>query len=266
MDQVVADGDDLAPRPRSTATPRPTSPSSARASPALDGLPPAARRPGPARGRGRARRSPGSARAGATAAGARRCSRRARPSWPAGTAAPPPLAMGAAMRDTVDEVGKAVAEEGIACDWVKGGTIALARTPVQLRRARADGGLPRRRRRRRRCVGATRGARARRTRRTARGSSPRGSCGGSRGPSSAAARASTSHHGHRGRAAAGGDRPRRRHARARSCGPPRPGRRSSRRARSVPVYSLIVATRPLPRRSGTRRGSRAGRRSPTTAT
>ncbi|MDT7578762.1 MAG: hypothetical protein QOK35_22, partial [Pseudonocardiales bacterium] len=47
-------------------------------------------------------------------------------------------AMGAAMRDTVDEVGKAVAEEGIACDWVKGGTVTLARSPAQLRRARAS--------------------------------------------------------------------------------------------------------------------------------
>jgi glycine/D-amino acid oxidase-like deaminating enzyme len=45
------------------------------------------------------------------------------------------------MRDTVDEVGKAVAAEGIACDWVKGGTVALARTPVQLRRARAEAGF-----------------------------------------------------------------------------------------------------------------------------
>jgi glycine/D-amino acid oxidase-like deaminating enzyme len=51
------------------------------------------------------------------------------------------LAMGAAMRDTVDEVGKTVAEEAIACDWVKGGTITLARTPVQLRRAQAAGGF-----------------------------------------------------------------------------------------------------------------------------
>ncbi len=51
------------------------------------------------------------------------------------------LAMGAAMRDTVDEVGKTVADEGIACDWVKGGTVTLARTPVQLRRARAAGGF-----------------------------------------------------------------------------------------------------------------------------
>ena len=107
----------------------------------LDRLPPAARRPGPARRRRRAARSPGSARAGATAAGARRCSRRARPRWPAGTAAAAALAMGAAMRDTVDEVGKAVAEEGIACDWVKGGTVALARTPAQLRRARAEAGF-----------------------------------------------------------------------------------------------------------------------------
>ena len=50
-------------------------------------------------------------------------------------------AMGAAMRDTVDEVGKAVAEEGIACDWVKGGTVTLARSPAQLRRARASPGF-----------------------------------------------------------------------------------------------------------------------------
>jgi glycine/D-amino acid oxidase-like deaminating enzyme len=48
------------------------------------------------------------------------------------------LAMRAAMRDTVDEVGKVVAQEGIACDWRKGGTVVLARTPVQLVRARAE--------------------------------------------------------------------------------------------------------------------------------
>ncbi len=47
-------------------------------------------------------------------------------------------AMRAAMRAAVDEVGKAVADEGIACDWVKGGTVVLARTPVQLARARAE--------------------------------------------------------------------------------------------------------------------------------
>jgi glycine/D-amino acid oxidase-like deaminating enzyme len=49
------------------------------------------------------------------------------------------LAMRAAMRDTVDAVGGVVADEGIACDWVKGGTVSLARTPAQLARARASG-------------------------------------------------------------------------------------------------------------------------------
>jgi glycine/D-amino acid oxidase-like deaminating enzyme len=47
-------------------------------------------------------------------------------------------AMRAAMRAAVDEVGTAVAEEGIGCDWVKAGTVVLARTPAQLRRARAE--------------------------------------------------------------------------------------------------------------------------------
>ncbi|WP_433279819.1 NAD(P)/FAD-dependent oxidoreductase [Pseudonocardia xinjiangensis] len=53
-----------------------------------------------------------------------------------GAAAAP--AMRAAMRATVDDVGAVVAEEGIACDWRKGGTVALARTPAQLVRARAE--------------------------------------------------------------------------------------------------------------------------------
>ena len=47
-------------------------------------------------------------------------------------------AMRAAMRGAVDEVGKAVADEGIGCDWVKGGTVVLARTPAQLARAGAE--------------------------------------------------------------------------------------------------------------------------------
>jgi glycine/D-amino acid oxidase-like deaminating enzyme len=47
-------------------------------------------------------------------------------------------AMRAAMRDTVDDVGAAVSAEGIDCDWVKGGTVALARTRAQLTRARAS--------------------------------------------------------------------------------------------------------------------------------
>jgi glycine/D-amino acid oxidase-like deaminating enzyme len=49
-------------------------------------------------------------------------------------------AMGAAMRATVDDVGAAVAEERIACDWVKGGTVTLARTPAQVLRARREDG------------------------------------------------------------------------------------------------------------------------------
>jgi glycine/D-amino acid oxidase-like deaminating enzyme len=47
-------------------------------------------------------------------------------------------AMRSAMRAAVDEVGTAVAQEGIACDWVKGGTVVLARTPAQLARARSE--------------------------------------------------------------------------------------------------------------------------------
>jgi glycine/D-amino acid oxidase-like deaminating enzyme len=47
-------------------------------------------------------------------------------------------AMRAAMRASVDEVGAAVAEEGISCGWVKGGTVVLARSPAQLARARAE--------------------------------------------------------------------------------------------------------------------------------
>ena len=43
-----------------------------------------------------------------------------------------------AMFDTVDEVGRVSAEEGIDCHFRKGGTIALIRTPVQLERAKAE--------------------------------------------------------------------------------------------------------------------------------
>jgi glycine/D-amino acid oxidase-like deaminating enzyme len=42
------------------------------------------------------------------------------------------------MTATVDEVGRVAAEEGIDCHYEKGGTIALARTPVQVERARAE--------------------------------------------------------------------------------------------------------------------------------
>jgi glycine/D-amino acid oxidase-like deaminating enzyme len=48
------------------------------------------------------------------------------------------LAMRRAMESTVDEVGRVAAAEGIDCHWHKGGTVTLARTPAQLRRARAE--------------------------------------------------------------------------------------------------------------------------------
>jgi glycine/D-amino acid oxidase-like deaminating enzyme len=48
------------------------------------------------------------------------------------------LAQHAAMRATVDEVGRAIDAEGIDAHWAKGGTVVLARTRAQLTRARAD--------------------------------------------------------------------------------------------------------------------------------
>jgi glycine/D-amino acid oxidase-like deaminating enzyme len=51
---------------------------------------------------------------------------------------PAAVAMHRAMIDTVDEVGRVAAAEGIDCHYAKGGTIMLARTPVQLARATAD--------------------------------------------------------------------------------------------------------------------------------
>ena len=48
------------------------------------------------------------------------------------------LAMRRAMIDTVDEVGRVCAAAGLDIDYVKGGTIAFARTPVQLRAAEAE--------------------------------------------------------------------------------------------------------------------------------
>jgi len=48
------------------------------------------------------------------------------------------IAMYRAMQQTVDEVGAAAAAEGIDCHWAKGGTVQLARSAVQLERARAE--------------------------------------------------------------------------------------------------------------------------------
>jgi glycine/D-amino acid oxidase-like deaminating enzyme len=48
------------------------------------------------------------------------------------------IAMHRAMQDTVREVGRIVAAEGIDCHWRAGGTVMLARTTAQLRRAREE--------------------------------------------------------------------------------------------------------------------------------
>jgi len=48
------------------------------------------------------------------------------------------VALQHAMFDTVDEVGRVAAAEGIDCHYRKGGTVVLARTPVQLARAKAE--------------------------------------------------------------------------------------------------------------------------------
>jgi glycine/D-amino acid oxidase-like deaminating enzyme len=43
-----------------------------------------------------------------------------------------------AMQASVDEIGQIVADEGIDCGFTKGGTVVAARTPLQLDRARAE--------------------------------------------------------------------------------------------------------------------------------
>jgi glycine/D-amino acid oxidase-like deaminating enzyme len=51
--------------------------------------------------------------------------------------APAATGMYAALRDTVDEVGRVVVAEGLDVHWAKGGSVALARSAPQLVRARA---------------------------------------------------------------------------------------------------------------------------------
>ena len=48
------------------------------------------------------------------------------------------IALQRALNDTVDEVGAVAEAEGIDCHYAKGGTLVLARTPVQLERAREE--------------------------------------------------------------------------------------------------------------------------------
>ncbi len=48
------------------------------------------------------------------------------------------LAQERAMHETVEVIGAAVAREGIACGWRKGGSLHLARSPLELARLRAQ--------------------------------------------------------------------------------------------------------------------------------
>jgi glycine/D-amino acid oxidase-like deaminating enzyme len=48
------------------------------------------------------------------------------------------IAQHRAMQQTVDEVGRVAAAEGIDCHWAKGGTVQLARSSSQLERAREE--------------------------------------------------------------------------------------------------------------------------------
>ena len=48
------------------------------------------------------------------------------------------IALHRAMQTTVDEVGRVVTAEGIDCGFAKGGTVVLARSPVQWERARDE--------------------------------------------------------------------------------------------------------------------------------
>jgi glycine/D-amino acid oxidase-like deaminating enzyme len=50
-------------------------------------------------------------------------------------------AMHRALGGAVDEVGRAAEASGIDCDFAKGGTISLVRSPIQLRRAQGDPGF-----------------------------------------------------------------------------------------------------------------------------
>jgi glycine/D-amino acid oxidase-like deaminating enzyme len=48
------------------------------------------------------------------------------------------IAQHRAMQASIEEIGDVVATEAIDCSWRKGGTVSLARTPLQLDRARAS--------------------------------------------------------------------------------------------------------------------------------
>ena len=244
----------------------------------------------PARARSRAhaspcsrRRSPASGRRGATAAGASALFPSSTASLERRTAVTRPSPCGRAMIDTVDEVGRVAGAEGIDCDFVRGGTVAYARS------ARAARGGTRR-------GGRGRGVRRRRAR--ALGRADRGSAraaGGALGavfdPACARLHPAKLVRGLaeavEGRGVHIAERPRSLdwspavRSAAGSTAPstgrspptdivvaPKATARRCRgdRRRILPLYSLMIATEPLPDASGTRSASRTGRPSPTTAT
>ena len=88
-----------------------------------------------------ARRSASVHRA-ATAAGARRSSRAAAPRPRARHGRDAVVAMQRAMFATVDEIERVVADEEIECDWARGGTVQVATLPAHLARLRARARRP----------------------------------------------------------------------------------------------------------------------------
>ena len=58
--------------------------------------------------------------------------------WPVSTGSRRPSRCTRAMQDTVDEVGKVSADEGIDCHFVKGGTTRFATQPADVERMRAE--------------------------------------------------------------------------------------------------------------------------------
>ena len=82
--------------------------------------------------------SPASAPPAATAAGARPAADEPHGAWPPATGATRAIALQRTMHDTVDEVGRAAAELGIDCHFAKGGYVHLATAPLQLGRLQAE--------------------------------------------------------------------------------------------------------------------------------
>ena len=226
----------------------------------VDRVLPAAPRPVAARRWCSSRRSPASAPAGATAAGAPRCSRPRRSSCATGTAPDAPATCAWRCSTPSTRSAGSASAEGVDAHYVKGGTVVAARTPAPAAprsgRGRSTPGARHRR-------GRPRAARPRRGPRrdsasprvlgatytpTARASIRPGWCGAWPGPSSGSAASSTSAPRHR---APGRPGRRRRTARVRApyvlrategFTPRLPGAERA----VAPVYSLMIATEPLP--------------------